>query len=127
MSDTLLKQKKDTPEEVDKTVGALLIDPHDPCGMRNYQARIERHYLPEHQPITFALLDQLAVSEAPLPFDDLFNRLKHHLAIENEETVRKALYLLENDHYVLLGEDGAYSFRFPIIARAWKIQRGKKP
>ena len=120
------EDKTVTPEEVDKTVGALLIDPHDPCGMRNYQARIERHYLPENQPIAFALLDQLAVSERPLPFDDLFNRLKHQLAIENEEIVRKALYLLESDHYVLLDRDGGYSFRFPIIARAWKIQRGKR-
>lgn len=115
-----------TPEEVDTTVETLLRDPHDPCGMRNYQARIKKHYLLEHRPIAYALLDQLAVSEEPLPFDDLFNRAKHKLATEDEETVREVLYLLESDHYVLLGLDGGYSFRFPIIARAWKIQRGKK-
>ncbi len=118
--------KSVTVEEVEKTVEALLRDPHDRCGMRDYQARIERHYLPEHQPIAYALLDQLAVSTEPLPFDDLFNRVKHKLVTEDEETVRKALYLLESDHYVLLGLDGGYSFRFPIIARAWRIQRGKK-
>jgi hypothetical protein len=113
-----------TQEEVNKTVEALLRDPHDPCGMRNYQARIKKHYLPEHRPIAYALLDQLAVANETLPFDDLFNRLKHRLTIEDEEIVREVLYLLESDHYVLLGLDNGYSFRFPIIARAWKIQRG---
>ena len=112
-------------EEVDDTVDALLIDPHDPCGMCNYQARIKRHYLPAHQTLAFTLLDQLAASNEPLPFDDLLNRLKHQLSIEDEEAVHEALDLLASDHYILLGRDGKYTFRFPIIARAWRIQRGK--
>lgn len=120
------EDKTVTVAEVVKTVEGLMRDPHDPCGMRNYQSRIKKHYLPEHRPIAYALLDQLAVSKESVPFDDLFNRIKHKLSTEDEETVREVLYLLESDHYLLLGSDGGYSFRFPIIARAWQIQRGKK-
>jgi hypothetical protein len=116
-----------TPQIVQEAVEALLLDAQDPCGFRNYQVRIKRHYLPEHQPLAFALLDLLAVVDRPLPFDELANQVRHRLAVEDEEVIREALYLLESDHYIALSRNGEYVFRFPIIARAWRMQRSLRP
>lgn len=116
-----------TPKVVEDVVVDLLIDAHDPCGMRNYQDRIKRHYLPEQLPLAFALLDILTVAKGALQFDELANRVRHRITTRDDEAIREALYLLEGDHYVVLGRDGGYAFRFPIIARSWRIRRGLRP
>ena len=37
------------------------------------------------------------------------------------------LVLLQRDHYVIQQPDGTYRFRFPLIQRSWRLQRGLLP
>ena len=113
-----------TATSVEEAVQDLLIDPQDPCGMRNYQDRIKRHYISQHKTLAFALLDSLAIVERAQNFDELVNLVAHQHAGQDEEVIREALSLLESDHYIILSRDGGYAFRFPIVARAWRIRRG---
>ncbi len=96
----------------------------DPWKLRHYRQRIGWHYTSGSQPLAIALLDSLAISDSPLTFADLFNRLKTQLATEDEEAAREVLTLLLQDYYLEQERTGAYRFRFSIIARSWRFQRG---
>ena len=76
------------------------------------------------RPFALYLLDVLSVTDQPLPFDDLFNRLKSRIVTEDSEMARRMLTLLQRDHYIVQHQDGKYCFRFPLIKRSWRLQRG---
>ena len=78
----------------------------------------------QEKPFALSLLDDLSVADNPLTFDDLFNRLKSHIATEDSEMARDVLALLQRDHYVVQQPDGKYLFRFPLIQRCWRLHRG---
>jgi len=109
---------------VGEIVAACLTDPLDNWHMSHYLRRIDTYYTPEERPFALGLLDILAASDQPLPFDDLFNLFKSHMATEDSEMVRHTLMLLQRDHYILQQTDGSFHFRFPMIQRWWRLQRG---
>ena len=111
---------------VEEIVNACLTAPLDPWHMRHYLERMDTYYTTEEHPFALGLLDVLAASDQPLPFDDLFNLLKSRMATEDSEMARDMLTLLQRDHYVLQQTDGAYRFRFPLIQRWWRLHRGVK-
>ncbi len=88
------------------------------------RARIDTYYTPTERPFALNLLDALATSDRPLAFDELFNRLKSRVVTEDSETVRDVLCSLQDDHYISRGQDGTYQFRFSIIRRWWRLERG---
>jgi hypothetical protein len=92
--------------------------------MRHYLERIDTYYTPEERPLVLGLLDLLATSDQPLLFDDLFNLLKSQMKTEDSEMARNMLTLLQRDHYVIRETDGAFRFRFPLIQRWWRLERG---
>ena len=56
--------------------------------------------------------------------DDDIDRLKAHIATEDSETVRDVLRLLHDDHYLTRSSDGTWQFRFALIQRWWRLERG---
>jgi hypothetical protein len=109
---------------VGEIVTACLTDPLDCWHMRHYLERIDTYYTPDEQPFVLGLLDVLAASDQPRLFDDLFNLIKSNMETEDSEMVRSMLTLLQRDHYVIRETNGAFRFRFPLIQRWWRLERG---
>ncbi|MFB2880913.1 AAA family ATPase [Floridanema aerugineum] len=110
------------PAIVDEIVNSYLVDPQDPWDLRYYRERINNYYTDEEKQIVLNLLDILAVTDQPLPFDELFNRLQSQLVNADREKTRDVLTLIQQDHYINLQSNG-YCFRFSVIQRWWKKQR----
>jgi hypothetical protein len=111
-------------EAVDAVVQSSISDQHDRWHLRYYRERIDIYYTAEERPFALNMLDILSVSEGPISFNELFNRLKSRMVTEDREQALLVLSLLQRDHYVAQGVDGALSFRFPLIQRCWRIHRG---
>jgi hypothetical protein len=92
--------------------------------MNHYYERISSYYTEQEQPLALGLLDILATLNQPIRLDDLFNLLKSRIVTEDKEKVRSMLTLLRRDHYINLTTDGTYEFRFPLIKRWWRMNRG---
>ena len=109
---------------VREVVNTCLTDPLDRWHMSHYRERIDTYYTDEERPFALGILDALAVSDEPLIFSEVFNRLKSRMETEDSEMARHILKLLQRDHYVIQRTDGKYSFRFPLIQRWWRLHRG---
>jgi hypothetical protein len=111
-------------EAVTEIVDDCLTDQQDPWHLSYYRERISTYYLPDELPLVLNLLDVLAIADAPLPFDDVFNLLSARMSAPDVESARNVLTLLQRDHYVAQERDGTYRFRFPLIQHSWRLQRG---
>lgn len=110
---------------VREIVDACLTDPLDRWHTHHYVERIDTYYTPEERPFALNLLDALsAAADQPLTFDELFNRLKSRVVTEDSEMARHIMTLLQRDHYIVQQGGGKYRFRFPLIQRSWRLQRG---
>lgn len=110
---------------VEDVIQDSLTDPQDGWHMRHYRERIDTYYtVPEDRQFALALLDSVASSAQPLPFETLFNQLKAKIATDDAERTRDVLTLLQRDHYLVQERNGDYRFRFPLIQRSWRLQRG---
>lgn len=107
---------------VDEVVNSYLIDAQDPWDLRYYRERIDTYYANDEKQLVLNLLDILAVTNQPLPFDELFNRLQSQLSNADRERARDVLTLIQQDHYISLQPEGYY-YRFPLIQRWWQMQR----
>jgi hypothetical protein len=112
------------PDSVTKIVESCLTDPLDPWHMRHYRQRIDVYYSSAEAPFALGLLDALAGSREPLVFDELFNLLKHKEVTEDREAALRVVRLLECDHYVVQETSGTYRFRFALIQKWWRYERG---
>lgn len=114
-----------SPSSVEDLIQKCLTDPQDGWHMRHYRERIDTYYtVPEDRRFALALLDLVASSPEPPAFAALFNQLKAKIATDDEERARDVLTLLQRDHYLVQERSGAYRFRFPLIQRSWRLQRG---
>ena len=111
-------------DAVEEIVTTALTDPQDRWYLSHYTGRVNQYYTVEEQPFALALLDALASIQQSLPFAALFNLLKSRLVTEDDERARNVLSLLQRDHYVAKKIDGTFCFRFPLIQRSWRLQRG---
>lgn len=111
-------------EIVRDIIDSSLVDPLDRWHLRYYCERINTYYADDERPFAFNLLDILSTADHPLAFNDLFDLLKSHLATEDVETARRVLTLLQRDHYIIQESSGAFRFRFSLIKRSWRFQRG---
>lgn len=113
-----------TKEQVTEIISRFLIEDQDPWELRHFRERINTYYTVDERPFALHLLDILASAEECLSFENLFNLLKSRLATEDAELARHVLTLLQLDHYITRNLDGAYQFRFSIIRRWWRLERG---
>lgn len=110
-----------TPATVAEVVHQFLTDPLDPWSLNWFLSRIDSYY-PDEGPAVRAVLDRLAVSDAPVPLADLVAAAKGaELTADRAPALIGRLAL---DHYVTQTPDGPYVFQFPILRRWWRLKRG---
>ena len=112
-----------TPENIAKVVASQLVDANDPWELLHYRERIPIYY-GEDQKAVFLILDMLAVQPGASSVTELLEMLKGASTFDDRERLLRLLSLMERDHYLKRDEDGRYHFRFPLIRRWWKINRG---
>lgn len=111
-------------EAVEAIISWGLTDPQDRWQLRHYIDRLSSYYSAETVPQALAVLDILAFADSPMPFVEVFNRLKSQIITADKERTRALLLLLQRDHYLIQETDGNYRFYFPLIQRYWRLQRG---
>jgi hypothetical protein len=111
------------PPDIMQAVTSQLIDSNDPWELQHYRERIPVYYGNDAK-VVIAILDELAVARQKATVNDLLALLKATVVFDDRERLVRLLTLMERDHYLRRDEDGAFSFRFPLIRRWWKINRG---
>lgn len=120
-----------TPETAQERVDAAMVDPVDRWDLRNYRERLDSYYgalagaaslvldlIAEQQPVTLEeLLTQLRLRGM-----DRLNAAGRAMLEEGEDELRKLLWRLLQDHYLLREGDGGYRFRFAVIRRWWLLK-----
>lgn len=105
-------------------VSNYLCDAQDPLDMRYFQERIKTYYLREEVSLAYGLLDILSTETVAISFSNLANKLASRMAVHDLEAIRNMVELLQLDHYIQQNPGGGYAFRFPLIQRYWKLNRG---
>lgn len=111
------------PENVAKVVAKQLLDANDPWQLIHYRERISTYY-PDDQKEVALILDELAVRAGNASIAELLAMLKGTSQLDDRDRLIRLLSLMERDHYLQRDEAGGYHFRFPLIRRWWKLNRG---
>lgn len=112
-----------TPKNVAQVVKSQLVDSNDPWELLHYRERIPIYYGDAQKAVSL-ILDQLAVQEGTASVNELLAMLKSASQFDDRDRLLRLLSLMERDHYLKRDEDGRYQFRFPLIRRWWKLNRG---
>jgi hypothetical protein len=112
-----------SPENVAKVVTSHLMDANDPWELLHYRERIATYYQ-HHQKEVSLILDELAAQNDQASVAELLAMLKGASQFDDRDRLLRLLNLMERDHYLKREESGAYRFRFPLIRRWWKLNRG---
>lgn len=108
--------------EVDRVVETSLTSGQDPWRLRYYDDRLDDDFGANADAVR-SILDTIA-SVGPVSLGDLANAVaSRHQPAAGEESVRRWLRLLESDHYLVTDGNGRSRFTYPLIGRAWRIQR----
>lgn len=118
-------QRRATPESVAQIVREQLVDANDPWELAHYRDRIGIYY-PEADDARLVrlVLDDLALSSEPRSVRELVAAVNAQTAVSDRDRLLTILRLLERDHYLQRTPDGRYAFRFPLIRRWWRLDRG---
>ncbi len=111
------------PANVAQVVASQLVDANDPWELLHYRERIPNYYRDEEQPVLL-VLDQLATQTQAASVNALLAGLKSTSTFDDRERLLHLLKLMERDHYLQRDDTGGYRFRFLLISRWWKINRG---
>jgi len=103
------------------TVSAQLLDANDPWSLGHYRDRIKAYY-PGLEKLVMAVLDALALASGPMRTDDVLRVVSSTIEFDDRDRLLDLLRLLERDHY-LKRHDGGYLWKFPLIARWWRLDR----
>ncbi|MEQ9408177.1 MAG: hypothetical protein RIK87_10650 [Fuerstiella sp.] len=110
-------------------VARQLVDASDPWQLAHYRSRLSGYYPDSDDARNAAIiLDVLALTDDPadsLSVDETFEQARGRGAIVNDrDDLLRLLRLMDADHYLSRDTDGGYRFRFPLIRRWWKLDRG---
>lgn len=111
---------------LDEAIDFLLNDPNDEGFFRHYLDRIKTYYDKDIQDIALFLLDRVCKKEEYWKESDIITMVKSHQAIE-EEMIKETLSLLWSDHYLIReikNNQRTYCFRYSILHKWWKLNRG---
>lgn len=108
--------------DIEPLVDERLRDPLDSWQLLHYVDRLADYYGSE-APVVKALLDAVAVAEAPLAVDELSQRIAAVTPPPPRDRLIELLDLLGKDHYLASGADGSVTFRLELIRRAWIARR----
>ncbi len=120
-----------TPEIAEEVVAEALANAPD-WDLEHFRSRLFEYY-DERARVVRAVLNQLA-EQQPLTLDELHEQLKislqadsgfgQRIAEGDREALRDLLKLMQRDHYLYQESEGGYRFRFGIIRRWWRLDRG---
>ena len=114
------------PDHIRELVQRQLVDPNDPWELAHFRTRIGIYYPKGNDAqLVLLILDTLATTDQPLGVNALQKAVDSQTdALRSPEHLRDLLKLLHRDHYVSRTTAGEYEFRFPLIRRWWKLDRG---
>ncbi len=103
-----------------------LVDANDPWDLGHYRSRIPAYYKKgTNAQLVGLILDTLATAEGPLAVSQLRTAINGLAAdFDDRDELVRVLRLMERDHYLVRDTDGRIGFRFPLIRRWWKLDRG---
>jgi hypothetical protein len=113
------------PDAIRGLVRKQLTDANDPWELGHFRKRIPIYYSAEKDAqLVTALLDHLAGCSQLLSVGDLLAAVQMQgLSVTRDDLIR-VLRLMERDHYLQRNDDGLYQFRFELVKRWWKLDRG---
>lgn len=108
-----------------EVVAGQLTAPEDPWELLHYRDRIRTYYGDDSR-VVLAVLDELAASpdRTHASIQKLLDTLKATISFDDRERLLRLLSLMERDHYLRRQVDGSVGFRFPLLRRWWKTNRG---
>ena len=120
------QQASVTADTVKEVVNHLLVDADDPLELSHFRTRIEVYYSePKDAELVRLILDCLAYDATPVSVNGLLSQINAASeAHDDRERLLKILRLMERDHYLSRTAEGEYQFRFSLIRRWWKLDRG---
>lgn len=101
------------------------MDANNPWELAHYRDRI-RDYYPQADDgqLVQRVLDELSVTAEPQSVASLLQAFKSATGVADRDRLLRILRLMERDHYLARTPQGLYAFRFPLIRRWWKLDRG---
>lgn len=96
---------------------------NDPWELGHYRDRIATYY-PADTELVETVLDSLAVRDGVCTVDELLAEAGAQMAFDDRNHLLDVLRLLERDHYLERNRQGCFRFRFPLIRRWWRLDRG---
>ena len=121
-----IEQQPAEPQNIRDLVGRHLVDANDPWELSHFRTRIPIYYRKESDAkLVHLILDILAEKEEPHSIDRLLDAINTQTdQFDDRDNLLKVLRLMQRDHYLTRSPDGEYQFRFPLIRRWWKLDRG---
>lgn len=116
------------PQNIKDLVARVLVDGNDPWQLAHFRTRIPIYYKKEGDTkLVYLILDILALHEEPHSVDKLLNAINTQTGeFDDRDNLLRILRLMQRDHYLTRNPEGLYQFRFPLIRRWWKLDRGLK-
>ena len=121
-----IEQLTATENNIRDFVARQLVDASDPWQLGHYRTRLTAYY-PDRDDAekVSAILDVLSVATNPLTAEEILRRANAQEAgIADRSDALRLLRSMDADHYLSRDTDGCYRFRFPLIRRWWKLDRG---
>ncbi len=124
-----IEQLSGTEENIKDFVARQLVDASDSWQLAHYRTRLSTYYPDDNDANDVAcILDVLALTNDPADsnsvdeiLEEAFNRGS---SITDRNSLLRLLRLMDADHYLSRDTGGGYRFRFPLIRRWWKLDRG---
>ena len=105
-------------------VAQKLIAPEDPWEFGHYRSRIPIYYSGAgDKELVFLILDSVASRDA-ISLDQLIKEISSQTDQVEKTNVLRLMRLLERDHYLSRTDKNEYQFRFQLIKRWWRLDRG---
>lgn len=113
------------PDNIRNLVRRQLTDANDPWELGHFRKRIPVYYAKEQDArLVTTVMDHLAGCPDFVSLNDLQSAVQiQGITVSRDELIR-VLRLMERDHYLRRNDDGHYQFRFELIKRWWKLDRG---
>lgn len=113
------------PAQIQELVQRQLVDSGDPWELGHFRNRIRIYYANiADARLVELILDSLCGQDLTT-VNDLLNLINAQTGeFDDRGNLVRVLRLMEKDHYVSRDTAGRYRFRFPLIRRWWKLDRG---
>ncbi|MCA9138589.1 MAG: hypothetical protein KDB00_17580 [Planctomycetales bacterium] len=124
-----IEQLTATDDNIVEFVARQLVDASDPWQLAHYRTRLVTYYPDgDDAEVVSIIMDVLALADSsadPMSVDEILDQVRGRDAkVKDRNDLLRLLRMLDADHYLSRETDGRYRFRFPLIRRWWKLDRG---